>query len=347
MSPSVVIRGQERMTSREPEGELPGVYARLLIDVARRWDLEPDEILAGTSLTMEALESPATRVDFNTCRALVRKVVEASGETGLAFYLGPQMRLSSHGFLGFAAMTASTAREALDLAQKFSLTRTTAFSLSLVVEGETASIVLEERVPLGAMQELVVTAVFLCIVQIGGDLTGVKLAGVCDLECPEPEHYARFAHTLPGPIRYGQPMHRIVFPASYLDLPLITSDPVAMQLARAQCERELAQLAHGHFVGRVRAALDDEHGEMRSLDDVAKRLHVSTRTLKRRLAENNTSFSDLVDEVRRQRALLLLEDRSLGIGEIAHRLGYSDVANFTRAFRRWTGRSPAAFRATS
>lgn len=345
MSPSVVIRGQDRVTNAEGIGELPGVYARLLIDVAKRWDIEPADLLADTPLTIAALENPATRVDFRTLRTLVSRVVNASGETGLAFYLGPQMRLSSHGFLGFAAMTASTVREALELAQKFSLTRTTAFSLHLTVEGDTASIVLEERAPLGPMQELAVTAVFLCIVQIGGDLTGVKLRGVVDLKCAEPPHYARFAHTLPGPIRYSQSVHRIVFPSSYLDLPLITADPSAMQLARAQCERELSQLAHGHFVGRVRATLEEEDGTLRGLDDVAKRLHVSTRTLKRRLGENGTTFSAIVDEVRRQRAMLLLEDRTLGIGEIAHRLGYSDVANFTRAFKRWTGRSPVAFRA--
>lgn len=344
MSPSVVIMGQDHMTTAEATGELPGVYARLLLDVAKRWDLDPETLLRDLPLSLDSLTNPATRADFRTLRTLVARVVEGSGETGLAFYLGPQMRLSSHGFLGFAAMTASTVREALDLAEKFSLTRTTAISLHLAVEGESASITLEERTPLGAMQELAVTAIFLCIVQIGGDLTGVKLRGMVDLKCPEPEHYARFAHTLPGPIRYAQPVHRIVFPAEYLDLPLISADPAAMQLARAQCERELAQLAHGHFVGRVRAALEDEHGAMRSLDEVAKKIHVSTRTLKRRLGENGTSFSNLVDEVRRQRAMLLLEDRSLGIGEIAHRLGYSDVANFTRAFKRWTGRSPVAFR---
>jgi len=58
-----------------------------------------------------------------------------------------------------------------------------------------------------------------------------------------------------------------------------------------------------------------------------------------------SSFSEVLDEVRRQRALLLLEDRRLALADVAGRLGYSDTANFTRAFRRWTGQTPAAFRA--
>jgi AraC-like DNA-binding protein len=95
----------------------------------------------------------------------------------------------------------------------------------------------------------------------------------------------------------------------------------------------------------VRAAIVGEDGEgFRDLVAVAKQLHVSTRTLKRRLAEQGTSFSDILDDMRRQRALLLLENRELAIGEVAARLGYTEVPTVTRAFRRWTGKTPAAYR---
>jgi AraC-like DNA-binding protein len=121
-----------------------------------------------------------------------------------------------------------------------------------------------------------------------------------------------------------------------------------MQLARAQCERELAALVDAGFPGRVRAAIAGDGADgadaFRHLGEVATRLHVSTRTLKRRLAEHGTTFSEILDDMRRQRALLLLENRELAIGEVAARLGYTEVPNFTRAFRRWTGKTPAAYR---
>ena len=75
-------------------------------------------------------------------------------------------------------------------------------------------------------------------------------------------------------------------------------------------------------------------------------MHASPRTLKRRLAEENTTFSAIRDDVRRQRALLLLDDRRLSIGEVATRLGYTELPNFTRAFRKWTGVTPAAYRSS-
>ncbi|HYU16716.1 MAG TPA: helix-turn-helix transcriptional regulator, partial [Candidatus Acidoferrum sp.] len=129
----------------------------------------------------------------------------------------------------------------------------------------------------------------------------------------------------------------------------VSSDPVALQLARTQCERELAALVDAGLAGRVRAAIAmDGQGQARGFpraSEVARRLHVSTRTLKRKLAEQGTSFSSILGDVRRQRAMLLLDNRELAIAEVATRVGYTEVPNFTRAFRKWTGTTPAAYRA--
>ena len=132
------------------------------------------------------------------------------------------------------------------------------------------------------------------------------------------------------------------FPAAELALPLMTSDPVAMQLAREQCERELAALVDAGLPSRVRSALL-ARGDT-ALPALARELRMSPRTLKRKLAEHGTTFSTIRDDVRRQRALLLLDNRSLSIGEVAAKLGYSELPNFTRAFRKWTGKTPLAYR---
>jgi AraC-like DNA-binding protein len=73
-------------------------------------------------------------------------------------------------------------------------------------------------------------------------------------------------------------------------------------------------------------------------------VRISPRTLRRRLADAKVSFSTLLDEARRDRALLLLRSRDASTKDVAERVGYSNVANFMRAFRRWTGQTPAAYR---
>jgi AraC-like DNA-binding protein len=147
-------------------------------------------------------------------------------------------------------------------------------------------------------------------------------------------------------IRFDRPNHRLVFPASELDIPLVTADPVATRLAREQCERELAALVDAGVPGRVRAAIT-AGGDAPSLPEIARELRMSPRTLKRKLAEHGTTFSAIRDDMRRQRALLLLDNRALSIGEIAAKLGYSELPNFTRAFRKWTGVTPIAYRERS
>jgi AraC-like DNA-binding protein len=305
-------------------------------------------LLDGTELTLESLKDPGTRLPLSACASLVERARALTRQPALAFSMGMQMRLSWHGFLGFAAMTASTVREALEIAERFSLTRTPAFALSTYVEEDAASLVFEERVPLDGVREFLVITLLVGVGRIASEMTGRTLTGVAECAFDEPPYAAPVLEQTGGRLgtmRFGRPSHRLVFDAAILDLPLVSADPAAMQLLRAQCDRELAAVVDGDgFVGRVRTCAASGPAGFRSLEDVARALGVSTRTLKRRLAEQGTSFSDVIDEVRRQRALLLLDDRRLGLGDVADRLGYSDVANFTRAFRRWTGRTPAAFR---
>lgn len=320
--------------------DLPGAYLKELVELTGRWQVRPEELLAGLPVTLAQLADPTTRVPLRVCEAIASRALELTREPALAVHFGLQMRLSSHGFLGFAAMTAGTVREAIELATRFVTTRTSAIGLSLYVEGDTASIVIEERTSLGQMRELVVIALIIGIWQLGQALTGKPLDGAGECAFPEPA----FLRDVPQATRltFDRPNHRLVFPARELALELVTADPVAMKLAREQCERELAALVDAGLPSRVRAALLAS-GDT-NLTDLARELRMSPRTLKRRLAEHGTTFSTIRDDVRRQRALLLLDNRALSVGEIAAKLGYSELPNFTRAFRKWTGKTPLAYR---
>lgn len=316
---------------------------RDLVELAARWDVPATALLAGLPITAAELALPSTRVPLPVCEAIATRAIELTGEPALPLYLGLQMRVSSHGFLGFAAMTAATVREAIALAARYASTRTTAIGIALYVEGETASLVVEERAPLGRLREPLVLGLVAGLWQIGQALTGQALEGSAECAFSRPPFLAE--SPLTARLAFDCPAHRLVFAAALLDTPLVSADPVAMELARAQCERELAAIADGGFVGRVRSAIAARADAAPAIADIAHALHVSTRTLKRRLAERGTTFTAILDDIRRQRALLLIEDRGLSIGEVAVRVGYSELPSFTRAFRKWTGMTPAAYRA--
>jgi AraC-like DNA-binding protein len=332
-------------TAREVLVSLPAVHALHLAELLERWGVTHDELFAELDSSEEALADPELRLPIATIEALIERAHRLSGEPGLGVYLGMQMRISAHGLLGFAAMTSATVRDAIEIAARFAPLRTTAIGIRLEVDGDTASVVLDEHAPLGAARETIIVALLVGIWQIGRAVTGRELSGSAELAFPEPSYFARFSRVTPGTIRFSQPTNRLVFDASMLDLPLTMADPAALRLAKEQCEEELDALGYaGRVTARVRSLIPKREGGVRTLDEVVSEMHMSSRTLKRRLAEEGSTFSELLEGYRRDRAMLLLRSRERSVEDVADELGYADPANFTRAFRRWTGLTPRAFR---
>lgn len=339
------------MSRPSPDPSVPAIHALQLAEIVERWGVEPDALLRSCGLRREALLEPGARLSIPDLIALVERSRALTGEPGLGFHVGLHMRIASHGYLGLAAMTATTVREALDVAIRFAPTRTTAISLRLDTVEDHVALVLVENVDLGSARDAFVFALLTGIWKIGDALTGVALAEHADSNArpradvafAEPPYFARFAGVAPE-VRFEQREHRLLFPSSLLDLKLVTGDPVASRLTLEQCERELDALGLGpRLAHRVRGLLASRTPPP-SLDELASTLHVSPRTLKRHLASEGTTYRALVDEALRARAEELLRRPSLTLDDIADRLGYSDVANFNRAFRRWTGKTPGAFR---
>lgn len=326
---------------------LPAVHTRHIIDLVKRWGVTAQDVLGPLGINEATLDDPGARMPNVDVERIVQRAIELTGEQGLGFYLALEMRISWHGYLGFAAMTAPTLREALVIAERYTPTRTSTMDLRLLEEGDTASLILDEREDLGIAREVVVVGLLLGIATIGDAITGAQLTGHAELAMPEPPHFARFKHLFDR-VLFSRPAHRLVFPSSHLDMRLTLSDPAALRLATERCEAELTALGFDQRASaRLRALLTSSlaTGALTSAEDAARALGMSGRTLKRRLADEKTTYSDILDDVRHKRALALLDDKRITITEIASRLGYADAPSFTHAFQRWTGQTPAALRA--
>jgi AraC-like DNA-binding protein len=310
------------------------------------WRIEPSALLEPVGLTTEALEEPNARVPFATSCALLARARELTGEPALGVFLGMRRRVSTYGFLGFAAMNASSLREALELAVRFASTVSTSITLSLHVEDGMAALRIRENADAGDVRDILQLCFMIGMAEIGRALTGKPLRGSIDLAIPRPAYSDRFPDLL-ARFRFDQPVTQVVFDAGYLDTPLIAPDRASMRLAKEQCERALCDLGlDGAMVHRVRGLIGGSSG-FRGIEEVATCLGMSVRTLKRRLAAQGATFSDLVEQERLHRARLLLRSSQLSLDDITERLGYSTVPNFARAFRRWTGQTPASYRRAS
>jgi AraC-like DNA-binding protein len=325
---------------------LPAVHALHLAELAMASGVAQDELLGPLGLDRQALSVPGAQLAVGVVEQLFERARALTGNPGIGIQLGLRTRASAHGYLGFAAMTASTLGQALETATRFVPTRTNAIGLSLHVSERTASLVIEERADFGKARDTILFALAVGIWQIGDALTGLELTGAADFAFPRPA-YLDGVHGLRPSLRFAQPLTQLVFDASALTLPLTMADPVSRQLVCSDLERSLDELGEERAIlARVRGAVRRARGGFRSLEEVATGLHLSTRTLKRRLAAQGVTYSDVLEEQRRERALLLLRSGSLSLDEVAEQLGYSDTSNFGRAFRRWTGVSPASYRRT-
>lgn len=148
---------------------------------------------------------------------------------------------------------------------------------------------------------------------------------------------------LAGRLFFDAPMSYLHVPVNALNEVCRFSDPLAYRLAVAELRRTLdEQSGATSFSKKVRRLLDeDPDSEVASGSQTNS---VSTSTLKRRLAEEGTTFRELRQSCLRESAMMLLITRSMSASQIATELGYGDLANFSHAFKRWTGRSPSEYR---
>jgi len=168
---------------------------------------------------------------------------------------------------------------------------------------------------------------------------------------------ARFRHARPaattehervfgGPLDFGADEDALLLPGAVLDLAIAQSSPALKAVLADYARNALDDLDRGDLRGRVsagiRAGLTD--GRLPAVDEVAAGLNLSPRTLQRRLKDEGSGFAAEVNAVREAMARDLLRDGERSVAEIAWRLGFADTANFHRAFKAWTGMTPAAWR---
>ena len=320
------------------------IYIGLLIDVVEKMNISADELLEGSGISLDQANDVFWYVDFDVFARLFERAIRLTNEPGLGFLLGLQMKVSCHGLVGFAAMIGKDVREALEIAQQFVGVLSTAFTI-LVDEGkESTSLYISESFPEYSIGESGVMALVLGFSIMGEAVTGQYLEGIAEFTCKRPDYFSRFEQLLPGEARFEQPHTRLIFPSSYLNLPLIMADPLTARLAREQCKRELNSVMKNSSFSRLVGELAfDEALGFSTLEDVADKLHMSPRTLQRQLALEDKSFSSVIDELRQHKATTMLRKREMSLDLIAETLGYTDTANFTRAFKRWTGTTPKKF----
>ncbi len=334
--------------SRPRPDYVPGVhpvYVRLLLQLPGLRDslTAADRVAAG--LTEAALAGNAN-LPFGPIRRLIEVAMHRSGAwLGLAY--GTTIQPHMHGIVGAAALASGTLGAALGTIARYAALRFSATRIQLRRGQSHTELVLVPAAELGEARRFIDDAL-LAIIDLfirllaGGRPASLhyQLPAACADAAP---HYASI---LGSQVGYESMAFAGLRLANVdIDRPCLGADAQAHALATGALERELAQVtAPGALQPQILALLADASANWPTAHAVARRLHLSPRTLHRRLEAESTSFRALVDACRRTRARELLQDCKLSVERIGEILGYADPSNFGRSCRRWFGCSPREFR---
>lgn len=322
------------------------ISIQLLTQFALELGLDLQRCLQNTGLTPLHIASQHAEVEAKQELQLITNLLEALPEPGdLGLRAGRRYHLSTYGAWGYAILSSATVRQAAELGLRYQGLTYAFTRISLDEDGSSANLHFDDRDLPAALHDFIVQRDMLGALVVVRELLGDPLPLLAlEMRQQAPTDIAPFIEAFGQAPRFGAAHNSMRFAAQLLDNPLPRANPQLVNACEQQCQALLAR-HHWHqgLAGRVRQLLLQSPGQISDMEHVAASLHQSSRTLRRRLIAEGTSFRALQDEVRQALAEELLTAGGLSLEEIAERLGYGELSNFIHAFKRWKGTTPRRY----
>lgn len=335
--------------SRMDEAIYPLNKAMVLVEALQDCGVPPEQALAGSGLRQENFGDHRMRMSTRQLLAICRNAVALVDDPLFAMRAGRRVHASHLGVFGFVLVSSATYREALTCVRNYRQLSAPLIERDFHQDETTGNGVLTYRDYLNLDEALFR---FVLEFQIGCTRTVVfDIFGEDFRFLSAQVSFAADAHTkerealLGAAIEYGSPVNQLVFDGYWLDCPLPYGHTHTAATMHQMCEQMLGTLGlNDSLAPRVAAMLVEQPCRFPGIEEVAQRLNMTSRTLRRRLQAENTCYADILASVRKELAIRYLTTSHMKTETIAESLGFSDVANFRHAFRKWTNMNPSDFR---
>ncbi len=328
---------------------VPVRYVVMLCDLIESWGYPSGDVLTAAGIDIAGFHQPHATITTRQNDALLREAERLTGRLDLGFEVGRQVKLSSHDTLGYAFISSPTVDHVMRLAARYYRLITPMFTLSYrrvagMAELEFRPVMALAPPAMRFYQEAIASGTYAHIKQL---LQAHPARCEISLSMQEPAHAQRYRELAPAKVYFGAAMMpgvKMVMEAEQLDRPLPMGDERARSLAEERC-RELLQRVReqGSLKEWVSMVLREAEDCQPRLEELASILNITTRTLDRYLRKEGVTFRLLAVEIRNGRACAMLRQGGHAVSQIAYRLGYSDLANFSHAFKAANGCSPSAY----
>lgn len=337
------------MLIRSAPVTVPMRYIRGMVDAATLSGTSQEQVLAWAGgISKEMLEVPRARVSLKQFSRLYGAVVQQLEDegAGLSTYMVP---LGAVETMCRSGSTANTLIECAEVFAKALNVALHAMKVSFSVDQEGIHIVLNEKLKLEGDRNSTYEVILLTLYATLSWLFGQRLPLTSvDFPCAAPRHLFEVRALFAGGIRFNQPVGALHFSNNYAAMQVVRAPAeISKFLRRAPGSLIEALLTTGRLTVEVRKRIHEGLPGLLSLDDVAKQLALSPRSLHRKLDAEGETFQKIKDELRRDIAIHALTRTTTPIKEISIDVGFSDQASFQRAFVQWTGRPPGTWRRMS
>jgi AraC-like DNA-binding protein len=326
--------------------QVPTLYLRTLMELTTEMGYAPGPWLSAAGITHGQLAQPSVELGTTRYVALVRSAVLHTHEPALGLLLGRRLRINTHGPLAYALMNAANLRQAALLVERFMPVRTNLLQPRFEDCPVAPRLTFTPAADLDVAELLIMETVMLALRNVFEYLApGAQAVQAVQFRAP-PTSYTLLAQELFAcPVHHRAKANALLLNPATLDIALSTADAQALENAAALCQAELDTMTRQEsLTARIQRSLLASSGTLPSLATSARLLHMAPRTLHRRLEAEGTRYRAIVEQVRHRLALQHIQNPTLSLQEIAYRLGYTDQANFRRAFKRWEGVAPQAAR---
>ena len=337
---------------RKPRGRDTGLASMgpMIRNLLEMHGLDAVTIAGRTGVDLAAVPGPNERIEIDKVDALLRVALTGIADPAFGLQAARCWHPANLGVLGHAWLSSSTLRTGLTrLARYWALVgerarlevKDTPRGLKVLFWGNRGN---PATVPVAAVLADIAMAVLLdmCRLNAGAALRPISVS----LRRKEPEQAAPYTRFFGCTPQFGMDENALVLTSRDADRRLPTTNKQLAAVFDHLLTSELARLDKDDVVARCQAEVLEHlpSGET-SEEDIAKRLHMSPRTLQRKLAEAEITYLQLVENTRRNLALQYIHDQQRSITDITFLLGFSEPSSFARAFKRWTGQSPTDYRA--
>lgn len=319
--------------------------ARTLVSFLQGIDVSDAEMEQKTGIVVADLDKPDQRIPISPYNKLWNFALLKSANPALGLHLGEMVNEEQMGVIGHIIFNNATLGEALKQFSRLFQLVNEGMRAELSVEGDLAILRYLWEAPefysIPNMERTMAVSITRAKSYIAQQL---KVEYV-SFQHPQPAYIEEYQRVFNCPLKFNDDCSSVAFKAQFLDYKLPKGNPYIHQVLTRHVESLLKKLrARNSFSSQIKNIIYKELSKNAvDAETIASKMHMSRHTLYRKLKSENHSFQELIEEVRQQKAMKYLNSDKYTLSEIAFLLGFSELSAFSRAFKRWTGKSPAQF----